>query len=287
MSDEILIGEGVVLDARPASFASRLLSGLLDAIVLITVLWVASMLAVAVGAGAGANDAVIAALSVTVVVGVIVVAPATVETLTRGRSVGKLAVGLRIVRDDGGPVRFRHAIIRALVGIFELWMTAGSVALVTSLLHPRGKRLGDVLAGTYSVRIRGGQRPLAPLVMPYRAGRLGAPRRHPAAARRRRAVRPAVPGPGGRPQPGLAGAAGQGARRAGRGLRRAGAAAGHPPRALPGRGARRAPGPRVRPRLAPGGALGRRGAAGRPAAARRARPVLSATGQRPRREKCW
>lgn len=166
MSDEILIGEGVMLDARPASFASRLLSGLLDAAVLITVLWVVSLLASAVGAGAGANDAALAALAVAVTVGVIVVAPATVETLTRGRSVGKLAVGLRIVRDDGGPVHFRHAIIRALVGIFELWMTAGSVALVTSLLHPRGKRLGDVLAGTYAVRIRGGQRPLAPLVMP-------------------------------------------------------------------------------------------------------------------------
>lgn len=167
MSDEILIGEGVVLDARPASFASRLLSGLLDALVLITVLWVAAMLAMAVGGGTGANDALFAALMITVVVGVIVVVPATVETLTRGRSLGKLAVGLRVVRDDGGPVRFRHAIIRALVGIFELWMTAGSVALISSLLNSRGKRLGDLLAGTYAVRIRGGQRPLAPLVMPY------------------------------------------------------------------------------------------------------------------------
>lgn len=167
MSDEIVIGEGVILDARPASFASRLLSGLLDAIILIAVLWVVSLLAIAAGAGAGANDALIAALTVTVTIGVIVAVPATVETLTRGRSVGKLALGLRIVRDDGGPVRFRHAIIRALVGIFELWMTAGSFALLTSLLNSRGKRIGDLLAGTYAVRIRGGQRPLAPLVMPH------------------------------------------------------------------------------------------------------------------------
>ena len=35
---------------------------------------------------------------------VMVVLPTTVETLTRGRSLGKLAMGIRIVRDDGGPV---------------------------------------------------------------------------------------------------------------------------------------------------------------------------------------
>ena len=38
------------------------------------------------------------------------------ETLTRGRSLGKLALGLRTVRDDAGPISFRHAFVRALVG---------------------------------------------------------------------------------------------------------------------------------------------------------------------------
>ena len=45
-----------------------------------------------------------------------VVLPTTVETVTRGRSLGKLAVGARIVRDDGGAIGFRHAFIRALDG---------------------------------------------------------------------------------------------------------------------------------------------------------------------------
>ena len=45
-----------------------------------------------------------------------------VETLTRGRSLGKLALGLRTVRDDAGPISFRHAFIRALVGVVEIWM---------------------------------------------------------------------------------------------------------------------------------------------------------------------
>lgn len=162
--DEILIGEGVVLDARPASFATRMLGAALDVLVL-AVLGFVLVMAVA-AAGQSLDPAAGAAVALSLTVLVIVVIPATVETLTRGRSLGKLATGVRIVRDDGGPVRVRHAAIRALVGVLELWLTFGSLALITSLVHPQGKRIGDLLAGTYCVRVRGGQRPLPPVVMP-------------------------------------------------------------------------------------------------------------------------
>ncbi len=164
LQDEILLGEGVVIDARPASFASRLLGAVLDALVLVGVALGISVVVNTLGIGADAAAG--AALAVAFAVTVLVVIPATVETLTRGRSLGKLAVGLRVVRDDGGPIRFRHAITRALVGVLEMWLTFGSVALITSLAHPKGKRLGDVVAGTYAVRVRGGQRALPPVVMP-------------------------------------------------------------------------------------------------------------------------
>ncbi|WP_182111730.1 RDD family protein [Actinotalea sp. JY-7876] len=165
MQDEIVIGEGVVLDARPASFATRMLGALID---VATLGFLGFLLLVAGGAaGRGLDEAAFAALLITLVVMVLVVIPATVETLTRGRSLGKLAMGIRIVRDDGGPIRVRHAVIRALTGVLEIWFSAGGVALIASLVHPQGKRLGDMLAGTYAVRVRGGQRPLPPLVMPH------------------------------------------------------------------------------------------------------------------------
>ena len=164
MQDEILIGEGVMLDARPASFATRTLGALIDVVALVVVGWAVVMASTI--AGQNLDDAASMALGITLVVVVLVVIPATVEALTRGRSLGKLALGLRIVRDDGGPIRVRHAIIRALVGVLELWLTGGALALITSLVHPQGKRLGDLLAGTYSVRVRGGQRAMPPVVMP-------------------------------------------------------------------------------------------------------------------------
>lgn len=166
LQDEILLGEGVAIDARPASFATRMLGALLDAVALVVLAWVVLTVANTADIGIRLDAAASAALAVTVMVTILVIIPATVETLTRGRSLGKLAAGLRVVRDDGGPVRFRHAITRALVGVLELWLTFGSVAVITSLAHSKGKRLGDVVAGTYAVRVRGGQRALPPVVMP-------------------------------------------------------------------------------------------------------------------------
>lgn len=164
MHDEILLGEGVAIDARPAGFATRLLGAVIDVVALLVVAWALTLTVGAIGLRTDAAAG--AALGVALVVTILVVIPTAVETLSRGRSLGKLALGIRIVRDDGGPIRFRHAVVRALVGVLELWLTIGSVALITSLAHPKGKRLGDVVAGTYAVRVRGGQRVLPPVVMP-------------------------------------------------------------------------------------------------------------------------
>ena len=52
---------------------------------------------------------------------VFLVYPTTMETLTRGKSFGKLALGLRVVRDDGGTVTAQQSFVRALIGIVEIY----------------------------------------------------------------------------------------------------------------------------------------------------------------------
>ena len=71
-----------------------------------------------------------------------------------GRTPGKAALGIRVVRDDGGPMRFRHALVRGIMWPLESW----GPALVASIISKRGKRFGDMLAGTIVVqeRIPGG-----------------------------------------------------------------------------------------------------------------------------------
>jgi uncharacterized RDD family membrane protein YckC len=151
---EIVTGEAVALDLRPASFATRALAIALDLALMLVVAVV--LVRVLEQALPDLDAAAGRALGVALFAGIVVGLPTTVETLSHGRSLGKVAAGLRVVRDDGGPIRMRHALVRALLGVVEIFFTLGSVALVTSLLNVRGKRLGDLLAGTFVLRERGG-----------------------------------------------------------------------------------------------------------------------------------
>ncbi|BAC72767.1 hypothetical protein AQJ43_23305 [Streptomyces avermitilis] len=168
---ELVTGEAVALELRPAKLPSRALAVLLDltvavlAYVLVTIALVAST--------AGLDEAARFAVSAAAFVLVLVGGPIAVETLSHGRSLGKLACGLRVVRDDGGPIRFRHALVRGAVGVIEILMTFGIVACIASLVSARGRRLGDVFAGTLVVRERvpTGRAAFVPPPPPWLAGR--------------------------------------------------------------------------------------------------------------------
>ncbi|GAA4153173.1 RDD family protein [Leifsonia shinshuensis] len=145
---ELITGEAVTLDVKPASYILRAAGTMID--------WLFSMLVMLgcvlllVATGGGLDQALIRVLIVLILVFGTVILPTAMELLTRGRSLGRLAVGARIVRDDGGATGFRHAFIRALTGVLEIYLTFGGIAALTGLLNSRSKRLGDLLAGTYS-----------------------------------------------------------------------------------------------------------------------------------------
>jgi uncharacterized RDD family membrane protein YckC len=147
---ELMTGEAVGLDLRPTSFVLRGAGALVDVIVYLGV-WIGGVLVVNSPALAGAlDDAAVKAVTIASLVFCIVVLPTAVELLTHGKSLGRLMVGARIVRDDGGAIGFRHAFIRALTGVLELFMSLGGIAALFGLLNGRTKRMGDILAGTYS-----------------------------------------------------------------------------------------------------------------------------------------
>ncbi|MFC5953253.1 RDD family protein [Streptomyces pratens] len=149
---ELVTGEAVALELRPAKLPSRALAVLLDLVAAVTVYVVVTIALVA--ATASLDQAARTAISLTVFLLLLVGVPMAVETLSHGRSLGKMACGLRVVRDDGGPIRFRHALVRGLIGVIEILMTMGVVACIASLVSSRGRRLGDVFAGTLVVRER-------------------------------------------------------------------------------------------------------------------------------------
>ncbi|MFJ6935793.1 RDD family protein [Streptomyces sp. NPDC101132] len=170
MSD-LVTGDAVVLGLRPARLPSRALAIVIDLAVQWAVFLVVTTVVVA--ATSSLDEAAQMAISITLFLLVLVGVPIAVETLSRGRSLGKLVCGLRVVRDDGGPIRFRHALVRGAMGVVELLMTFGVVAIIASLVSARGRRVGDVFAGTLVVRERvpGARAAYVPPPPPWLAGR--------------------------------------------------------------------------------------------------------------------
>lgn len=154
VSDEVLSGEAVAIDVQPVGFVLRAAGAIIDMLVGygVFVLWIFLriwLLDAGVLDEATDRIATVAALVVS-----FVVLPITMEVALKGRSLGKLAVGGRIVRMDGGAAGFRHAFIRALLGVLEIYLTFGGVAVLVGAFTARSQRLGDLVAGTYSQRVR-------------------------------------------------------------------------------------------------------------------------------------
>ena len=163
----IVTGEAVALELRPAGVGSRGLALIIDlaAQFVVTIAWLLAFGAI----GASSDEAAVEAILLTLVVATILGYPVGFETLWRGRTLGKAVMGLRVVRDDGGPIRFRHAFVRGLVGVVvdRPGLSIGLLALIPMLATKRSKRLGDLAAGTVVVQDRVPSRMAPPPVVPY------------------------------------------------------------------------------------------------------------------------
>ncbi len=153
-SDEVLSGEAVAIDVQPVGFLLRALGAIIDMLLSFAVFILCIFVQIWLS-DAGLLDEATGRIAIVVSIVVsFVVLPITIEVLMKGRSLGKLAVGGRIVRIDGGATGFRHAFIRGLLGVLEIYMTLGGIAVLAGAFSSRSQRLGDMVAGTYSQRVR-------------------------------------------------------------------------------------------------------------------------------------
>lgn len=166
----LIIGEAVEVELPVARLATRATALFLDIVVQVMLLLALSTLLTAFANQA--SEAVVNTLGILILVVTFVVWPVAFETATRGRSPGKFALGLRVVRDDGGPIRFRHAVTRGLIGASIEWpglllppltWIVGSTCM---LFSARGKRLGDLAAGTIVLVVRLPDLSKQPIEMP-------------------------------------------------------------------------------------------------------------------------
>ena len=211
-TDDLVTGEAVALDLPPAGLGTRMVSGLID----VPSRWCCSSRwsCSSDREPADRRRPGVGGLVGTLIT-VFLVFPTTMETLTHGKSLGKLAMGLRAVRDDAGPVSFQQSFVRALIAVVEVYAFTGVPAFFCALLNSRGKRLGDLAAGTYVVRERVRLRLAPPTADAAAARRLGEVGRHRLAPGRAGAGRAPVPRPATHDRPGVAGEDRRPPRRAG------------------------------------------------------------------------
>lgn len=149
----IITPDAVVLELETAGVASRVCAGMIDAAVQFAILFVGAVIvAVAFGSKDGTDSARTTA-SIVLVTIVLLGYPVVSETFSRGRTVGKAAVGLRAVTIEGGPITFRHAMLRMMGGLVDRYVPPGGVAGMLFVLGTRRRqRIGDLLAGTVVIR---------------------------------------------------------------------------------------------------------------------------------------
>lgn len=170
--------EAVPLDMPEATVGSRAVALLVD--------WMLQgllLLALSITGGAAFESASLpewVPVTVLLIVSFLVVFgyPVTFETAWSGggRTPGKALMGLRVVTVEGAPIRFRHAAIRAALGLVDFALTSGFAAVVSCLVSRRNQRLGDFVAGTVVRRERTGAATSTAqrFVMPDEARRIAA-----------------------------------------------------------------------------------------------------------------
>ena len=154
---QLVTGDAVLLDLRPARVPTRMLATVIDLALMGGLTFLYGYIVSRV-TGSSAQQTLVSLIgSILITFGY----PIITETLTRGRTLGALALGLRVVRDDGGAIRFRHALLRGLAFWtidFAIW-TGFCGGLICAAVNPQSKRLGDLVAGTLVIRVRAPRRP--------------------------------------------------------------------------------------------------------------------------------
>ncbi|MBP9897134.1 MAG: stage II sporulation protein M [Gemmatimonadales bacterium] len=142
---ELETPEHVVLDYELAGVGSRALAALVDMLLVFILSLVVTVSLLFWGNFSGW----ISALQILLLYSLIWLYFALFEGLRRGQTPGKRMVGIRTIRESGHGLTFADAATRHLLTPIDM---VGMIGLVLIAVHPRAKRLGDLVAGTVVVR---------------------------------------------------------------------------------------------------------------------------------------
>jgi uncharacterized RDD family membrane protein YckC len=143
---DISTPEGVELEVELGGLGSRFIAEAIDYVLKGIVIGALSILLYAIGSGVA--TAVFLVLVFLIWFGYDVL----FEVLAGGRTPGKRACGLRVVRSGGQPIGFLASSIRNLLRLVDGPLTSYLAGIVSIVVSTRNQRLGDMAADTLVVR---------------------------------------------------------------------------------------------------------------------------------------
>lgn len=148
MAVAIRTSQNVLLEYEPASIGERILAMLIDYLVFFG--WSILTLALPTGMGFQLNTFYVVVFTLPLLFYFLLS-----EWLLNGRSLGKIAMGTRVVMLDGSPPTLGAYLLRWVFRIVEsVGFMAGLVPIITVAINGKGQRLGDIAAGTTVVRLK-------------------------------------------------------------------------------------------------------------------------------------
>lgn len=174
---DIVTSNNVTIQYELGSIAQRFLGLLLDLVIFYGYTQIASMIAMAIFAGVAGyapdthnwdelgNEevnsygfyvfiAIVSCILVAILFIPVFFYRFLSEYLFSGRTVGKMATGLRVIKVNGQVPSITDYFLRSSFMLIDLWMSLGSFGFLTSSSSDRNQRIGDMVAGTVVIRLR-------------------------------------------------------------------------------------------------------------------------------------
>ncbi len=153
---QIETAQHVLLNYEPAKVGDRILATIIDTIVMVAYYFTSTIafLFFSIELSSEASPGVFFFVIIAVIILPIFLYHLVLELIWEGKTIGKWAMGIRVVKIDGSNPKITSYLLRWILRPIDIGLSSGMVALLTVIINGKGQRLGDIAAKTCVVKTK-------------------------------------------------------------------------------------------------------------------------------------